>query len=418
MDNLQKKELSVTLPDHLKQMFENSSANLTPIEKDVLKDLLLEYETSFSRNSQDLGQTSIVKHKIETGMAQPIKQRPRRVPQSKREEVSKVIKEMEDQGIIEPSISPWASPIVLVKKKNGETRFCIDYRKLNDVTVKDSHPLPRTDDCLDALSGSVWFSALDLKSGYWQEEDRVKTAFTTSENGFWQFRTMPFGLCNAPATFERLMEHILSGLNRELCLVYLDDIIVTGKSFTEHISNLRKVFNRLKGANLKLNPKKCQLFRKEVKFLGHVVSENGISTDTEKVQAVKEWPTPKTVKEIRSFLGLCSYYRRFIKNFAEIAKPLHQLTEKGKQFLWTEKCEDAFSTLKEKLVSSPILAYPKEEGMFILDTDACDTGIGAVLSQVQEGIEKVIAYYSRTLSKPERRYCVTRKELLAVVAAI
>lgn len=192
MDNLQKKELSVTLTYHLKQMFENSSANLTPIEKDVLKDLLLEYETSFSRNSQDLGQTSIVKHKIETGMAQPIKQRPRRVPQSKREEVSKVIKEMEDQGIIEPSISAWASPIVLVKKKNGETRFCIDYRKLNDVTVKDSHPLPRTDDCLDALSGSVWFSALDLESGYWQEEDIVKTAFTTSENGFWQFRTMPF----------------------------------------------------------------------------------------------------------------------------------------------------------------------------------------------------------------------------------
>lgn len=354
MDNLQRKEIYVTLPDHLKQMFENSSESLTSVEKDILKDLLLEYETSFSTNSQDIGQTSIVKHKIETGMAQPIKQRPKRIPQSKREEVSKVIKEMEDQGIIEPSISPWVSHIVLVKKKNGETRFCIDYRKLNDFTVKDSHPLPRTDDCLDALYGSVWFSALDLKSGYWQasvqEEDKVKTAFTTNGNGFWQFRTMSFGLCNAPATFERLMEHILSGLNRELCLVCLDDIIVTGKSFTEHISNLRKVFDRLKGANLKLNPKKCQLFCKEVKFLGHVVSENGISTDTEKVQAVKEWPTTKTVKDIRSFLGLCSYYRRIIQNFAEIAKPLHQLTEKRKQFLWTEKCESAFSTFKEKLL--------------------------------------------------------------------
>ena len=183
---------------------------------------------------------------------------------------------------------------------------------------------------------------------------------------------MPFGLCNAPATFERLMEQILSGLNRDLCLVYLDDIIVTGKSFTEHIDNMKKVFGRLKEGNLKLNSGKCQLFRKEVKFLGHIVSANGISTDPEKVQAVREWPTPRTVKEVRSFLGLCSYYRKFIKDFAEIAKPLHQLTEKRKQFLWADKRESAFSCLKEKLVTSPILAYPREEGLFVLDTDACD----------------------------------------------
>lgn len=213
---------------------------------------------------------------------------------------------------------------------------------------------------------------------------------------------MPFGLCNAPATFERRMEQILSGLNRDLCLAYLDDIIVTGKSFIEHIDNLKKVFDRLKEGNLELNPGKYQLFCKEVKFLRHIFSTNGISTDPEKVQAVRKWPTPRTVKEVRSFLGLCSYYRKFIKDFAEITNPLHQLTEKRNQFLWTEKCGGAFSCLKEKLVTSTILAYPREEALFVLDTDACDVGIGAVLSQIQDSTEKVIAYFSRYLSKPER----------------
>lgn len=198
------------------------------------------------------------------------------------------------------------------------------------------------------------------------------------------------------------MEQILNRLNRDLCLVYLDDIIVTGKSFIEHIDNLKKVFNRLKKENLELNPGKYLLFCKEVKFLGHLVCANGISTDLKKVQAVRGWPTPRTVKEVRSFLGLYSYYRKFIKDFAEIAKPLHYLTEKRNQFLWTEKCGSVFSCLKEKLVTSTILAYPREESLFVLDTDACDVGRGAVLSQIQDSTEKVIAYFSRYLSKPER----------------
>jgi len=297
----------------------------------------------------------------------------------------------------------------------------VDYRKLNSATVKDSYPLPRIDDSIDALSGSCWFSTLDLASGYWQveveERDRPKTAFTTG-SGLYQFTVMPFGLCNAPATFERLMERVLSGLPWEVCLLYLDDIIVHAKTFKAELERLRSVFARLREAGLKLSPKKCHLFKKRVVFLGHVVSEEGVSTDPEKIKAVCEWPTPTSASTLRSFLGLCSYYRRFVRGFANIAAPLHRLTEKDKAFVWTHECDVAFHRLKQVMSQAPMLAYPTSEGAFVLDTDASNTGIGAVLSQKQGGEERVIAYFSRSLTKSERQYCVTRKELLALVTAV
>ena len=238
----------------------------------------------------------------------------------------KAVTEMLEQGLIEPSTSPWASPIVLAKKKNGSWRFCVDYRKLNDVTRKDSYPLPRIDDTLDRLAGMQWFSTLDLKSGYWQVEmepqDKEKTAFTTG-SGLWQFTVMPFGLCNAPATFERLMDRVLAGLPPETALVYMDDILVPGRTFEKQLDNLERVFQCLRSAKLKLSPKKCHLFQKEVKYLGHVISRNGVSTDPEKVKAVWEWPLPTCTTDVRKFLGLCSYYRRFIPQFVHIAAPLH-----------------------------------------------------------------------------------------------
>ena len=287
----------------------------------------------------------------------------------------------------------------------------MDYRKLNSATVKDSYPLPRIDDSIDALSGSCWFSTLDLASGYWQveveERDRPKTAFTTG-SGLYQFTVMPFGLCNAPATFERLMERVLSGLPWEVCLLYLDDIIVHAKTFKAELERLRWVFARLREAGLKLSPKKCHLFKKRVVFLGHVVSEEGVSTDPEKIKAVCEWPTPTSASTLRSFLGLCSYYRRFVRGFANIAAPLHRLTEKDKAFVWTHECDVAFHRLKQVMSQAPVLAYPTSEGAFVLDTDASNTGIGAVLSQKQGGEERVIAYFSRSLTKSERQYCVTR----------
>ncbi|GBO08307.1 Retrovirus-related Pol polyprotein from transposon 17.6 [Araneus ventricosus] len=315
---------------------------------------------------------------------------------------------MVDNGIIEESSSPWASPILLVEKKDGPTRFCVDYRKQNEIT-KDSYPLPGIDDTLDAWNGSQWFKTLDLKSGYWQveirPEDREKIAFTTG-HGLWQFKVMPFGLCNAPATFERLTETVLRGLSSEDCLVYLDDIIIEGRTFEEHLNNLRKVFQRLQKVNLKLCPKKCKFFQKEVTYLGHVISAEGVKTDPEKIKAVVDWPRLETVHDFRSFLGLCTYYRHFVKNFSTIAKTLHKLTEAKSNFNWTEECEKSFNSLKQGLTSSPILTYPRTDKDFILDTYASNEGIGAVLSQNIGNEERVIAYFSKNLGKPERNYCV------------
>ncbi|GBN30436.1 Retrovirus-related Pol polyprotein from transposon 297 [Araneus ventricosus] len=323
----------------------------------------------------------MTQHRINTGDHPSIKQYPRRLPLARKEEAERLVNEMVENGIIEESSGPWASPIVLVKKKDRSTRFCVDYRKLNEITEKGSYPLPRTDDTLDALNGSQWFTTLDLKRGYWQveirPEDREKTAFTTGQ-GLWQFKVMPFGLCNAPATFERLMETVLRGLSSEAWLVYLDDIIVVGRTFEEHLNNLRKVFQRLQKANLKLNPKKCRFYQKEVAYLGHVISEEGVKTDPEKIKAVVDRPRPDKIHELRSFLGL----------------------------------------LKQALTSAPILTYPRIDKDFILDTDASNEGIGAVLSQNIGNEERVIAYFSKSLGKPERNYCVTRKELLTIFKSI
>ncbi|GFY01978.1 retrovirus-related Pol polyprotein from transposon 412 [Trichonephila clavipes] len=264
------------------------NAELSPEQKSSAERLFQEFEDVFSRNSSDIGHTTVTQHRIDTADHPPIKQHPRRLPFAKQEEVGTLLREMQENDIIEPSSSPWASPIVLVRKKDGSTRFCVDYRKLNDVTKKDSYPLPRIDDTLDTLSGHKWFSTLDLKSGYWQVEihpedrEKKKTAFTSGQ-GLWQFKVMPFGLCNAPATFERLMETVLKSLTFEACLIYLDDVIaIGGRTFEEHLQNIRKVLSKLRDANLKLNPSKCKFFQKEVNYLGHIISAEGVRTDPKK----------------------------------------------------------------------------------------------------------------------------------------
>ena len=242
------------------------------------------------------------------------------------EELEKMI----SQGIVEPSDSLWSAPICLVKKKDGTCHFCVDFRRLNFVTIKDTYPLPRIDDTLDALSGSLWFSTLNLSSGYWQiklsDRSKKKSAFVTPHHGLFHFKVMPFGLTNAPATFQRLMEKVLFGLTPEKFLCYLDDIIIIGSTFEEALENLQIVFQRLREANLKLKPKKCFLFQPKVTYLGHVVSESGISCDPAKIEAVENWPTPANKSEVRSILGLIGYYRKFIVNFSAHASPLTKLT--------------------------------------------------------------------------------------------
>ena len=414
-------EVPMHKQDVLHEMAEQCGVGLTVEEKSQLFHLLLAYADVFADAEDGLGRTRVVKHSIVTGDNPPIKQSCRRAPPSKREHVRQLIQDMLKKDVIQPSSSPWASPVVIVQKKDGSYRFCVDYRKINTITRKDAYPLPRIDDTIEALSGSQWFSTLDLRWGYWQvemsEEDRAKTAFSTHE-GLYEFKVMPFGLCNAPATFQRLMDLVLSGIQWSSCLVYIDDIVIVRKTVQNHLDNLQLVLDRIKRAGLWLKPSKCHLFQKEILYLGHRITRDGVATDPGKIDAVRKWAVPRTVQEVQRFLGLVGYYRKFVSNFAATAKLLYRLTERGREFIWTTECEAAFLKLKSRLVSAPILAFPDFTKIFILDTDASQSGVGAVLSQLHDGQERVVAYASRVLSKAERQYSVTRKELLAVVTFV
>ena len=409
------------VPEHLACLFEKVSPTLTSEQKRKVKEFLVEFQDVFIGPDGKLGRSSIVKHTIDTGDTRPIKIPPRRLPIAQKELVERELDKMLQNDVIEPSTSPWSSPLLLVVKKDGSIRFCVDFRRLNAVTRKDAYPLPKICESLDALSGASWFSTLDLVSGFWQcemhEADKEKTAFSTHK-GLYQFKVLPFGLCNAPASFERLMELVLRGLIWERCLCYIDDVVVFGRTFDSALDNLKIVVSRFREANLKLKPSKCVLFQTEVLFLGHIVNSQGIKCDPQKIESVKNWPVPSSVSEVRSFLGLAGYYRRFIPSFSSIATPLTRLTRKGKRFKWSDACQEAFENLKEKLITAPVLSYPDRDSVFVLDTDASDTGIGAVLSQIQNGEEKVISYASKTLSRSQEKYCTTYKELLAVVSFV
>lgn len=398
-----------------------NESNLSPSQVQSLKSLLQKYSAVFSKHSEDRGRTSIIKHRIRTGDATPVKQRAYRVTPEQRVEIQTQVEKLLKADVIEESYSPWAAPVVLVRKKNGTWRFCLDYRKLNVVTIKDSHPLPRVDDALDALSGSAWFSTMDLQHGYWQveldEKDREKTAFTTG-SGLYHFKVMPMGLTNAPATCQRLMEMVLRGLPWKTCLVYLDDVLIYSRSFSEHLQHLEEILFRFQSSGLKLNPSKCCFARDQVQFLGHVVSKDGIQPDPRNVKSVQDWPIPRSATEVRAFLGLCSYYRKFIRNFAHHSVPLHALTEKNAPFHWTVQCQDAFTYLKHALTNPPVVAFPDFTLPFFLYTDASCSAIGAVLAQRQGHQEKVIAYASHVLTKAERKWSTYDRELWAIVWAV
>ncbi|KAL5503369.1 hypothetical protein EMCRGX_G010306 [Ephydatia muelleri] len=417
--------VSATMPN-----IDLNSSELNNSQRRELEALISEFRDIFVSPGQSLGRTSAIKHSIRVE-GPPVRQPLRRIPYALQDTVRTEVQKMLKEGIIRESSSPWSSPVLMVKKKDGTWRFCVDYRKLNAITHKDAYPLPRIDETLESLSGSQFFTTLDLASGYWQVEveegDKEKTAFSTRD-GHYEFNVMPFGLTNAPATFERLMECVLAGLTYsgslnppeyEQCLVYLDDIVIFSMTFPQHLERLATVFQHLRKAGLTLKPEKCHFAQKEIHYLGHIVSCKGVQADPEKIKAITSYPVPSDIKELRQFLGLSNYYRRFIEHYSDITEPLHKLTRKsGSSYQWTEQCDSAFRVLKQRLTTPPILAYPNFSNPFVLATDASGIALGGILSQTTDGKEQVIAYWSRQMNNAERRYSTIEREALAVVAAV
>src|SRR6266536_1664007 len=404
----------------------NPDLHLGPIthnQQNAFHQLLENYKDICAKSQTDIGQTNVIRHKIITRNAPPIAQPPYRCNPINKEFLQNEILKLEEQGLVRKSVSPWASPIVIVEKKGGEKRLCIDYRKVNAVTKADAYPLPRIDDILESFSSANWFTTLDLASGYWQvameEDDVEKTAFITPF-GLYEWMVMPFGLSYAPGTFQRLMNRILQEYLGKFVVVYLDDVIIYSKgSLEDHLDHIRQVFETLRRVNLKIKLKKCYFCLPNIHFLGHIVGRNGIRPDPDKIEKVKNFPVPNNLTELRAALGLFSYYRKFIKDFSRIAKPITSLLKKDIPFKWTQKHQTAFNNLKERLTLAPILSYPDFELPFILYTDASGTGLGAVLSQKQkDGKEHVISYASRSLNVYEQNYSVTDQECLAIVWAL
>ena len=407
------------LPEHLRAMYDNAKKRLSTEQAEKLCTILVMFADVFAKNDLDLGKFTAIVHRIRTGESLPIKAGLRRTPLGFESAERATLDSMLGAGVIEPSQSEFAAAPVLVRKRDKSWRYCIDYRALNSATIRDVYPLPLIEECIDCLAGKKWYCALDMNSGYWQipldEKDKHKTAFLT-KYGLFQFTRMPFGLTNAPATFQRMVNSVLSGLIWSAVIVYLDDINVVGEEFDDTLANLVEVLTRFRQYGLKLKPRKCELFTQEVKFLGRKVNPSGIQVTDDHVKAVLEWPIPTCCKELESFLGFVNYHRSFITGLAGRAAILYELTgTPKKKWTWSEKHTRAFEELKKAVTSAPVLAFPNSEDHFILDTDASDFAIGAELSQVQQGVERTISYASKSLPALMRNYCTTRKELLAVL---
>ncbi len=417
----------------VREQIDSLDLSVLPIaDQAKVRALLMSYESVFSTHEGDLGCTGLLSHDIPLVDPTPIRQRHRRIPPSEYEVVKAHINQLLEAQIIRESSSPYASPIVLVRKKDGSLRLCVDYRRLNANTRKDAFPLPRIEETLDSLTGAQWFSTMDLASGYNQvpvtEGDKYKTAFCTPF-GLFEWNRMPFGLCNAPSTFQRLMQRLFGDHQGQSLLLYLDDIVVFSASVDQHLFRMEVVLNRLLKEGLKAKLGKCSFFQRKVRYLGHVVSSEGVATDPSKIEAVTQWRCPNTTGEVRSFLGFASYYRRFVEGFAKIAAPLHGLvakltnpkrrrcTEQDFADAWSMPCQQSFEELKRRLSVAPVLAYADFSLPFILEVDASYGGLGAVLSQEQGGKVRPIAYASRGLRPTERQmdnYSSMKLEFLAL----
>lgn len=376
-------------------------------------------------SSKAPGRTTMIEHFIDTGDARPTKQRQYPISPALQKFLYEEIDEMLRNGVIERSSSPWSSPILMVRKQDGSYRMCFDGRKLNQVTVKDSYPLPLIDSILSKLGEATYISSLDITKAFWnvplEESSKVKTAFQVHGKGLFQFKMMPFGLCNSAQTMQRLMDMVLGPELDPYVFCYLDDIIVVSKDLQEHFEILREVCRRLRNSGLSINLEKCQFCRQSLSFLGFVIDQNGLRTDPNKVESILQTPVPTNTTEVRSLIGILTWYRRFIPDFSTISTPITNLIKGGKKGIpikWTEEAQKAFETLKERLVSAPVLASPKWDEKFYIQTDASDVGLGAVLFQEIAGEEHPICYASRKLSKAEKKYSVTERECLAVLFGV
>lgn len=400
--------------------------NINQQQLTSLLDMLHNFKDSFAINPDQPGNVpeSVAVHTIDTGDAKPINIGPRRASPAQRKAITEHIKSMLEAGIIEESRSPWAAPVLLVPKPTvdgvAKFRFCVDYRSLNQVTRKEVFALPRIDDCIDGLGGSMWLSTLDMASGYFQvpmeESSKEKTAFITYD-GQYQFTKMSFGLVNAPSTYQRMMQAVLAGLQWKCLQVYLDDIIIASATFQEHLTDLTATLSRLENSGLKLKASKCEFCCSEVKYLGHLITREGVKANPEKIEKVKNWVTPTSSAELEAFVGLAGYYRKLIKDFAAREAPLRDVL-KVKPFLMSSNAIEAFEDLKEALSKNPVLTLPDFSGnsKFEVHTDASDRGISAVLTQISnEGKEQVVQYASRMLTKTELKWHTQEKEALAIV---
>ncbi|KAK7915940.1 hypothetical protein WMY93_011701 [Mugilogobius chulae] len=368
------------------------------------------------------GFTSLVQHKIRLKKDAPVRQRSYRIPERLVPVLQKEIMLMLELGIIEVSSSEWCSPIVLVPKKDGSLRFCIDFRYLNAISNFDPYPMPRIDDLLEKVGGAAFITTLDLSKGYWQlalaPEAKELTAFRTPF-GMYQFKVMPFGLQGAPATFQRLMDHVLRDVS-DFSAAYLDDVVIYSSSWEDHLCHLQEVLQRIRAAGLTINPRKCSLAHREVQYLGYTIGYGKIKPQVEKMEAIRSFPVPTTKRKVRGFIGLVGWYRKFVPHFSERSAVLTNLTKKNvpNKVRWTEECEQAFNDLKEAVCTEPVLASPDFSQPFILQTDASQTGLGAVLLQEREGERRPVVFLSRRLLDRETRYSTVEKECLGVKWAV
>ena len=415
--------------------FDELASRLTTSQLADARSFVKRWAHMFSSHDLDIGRTSVVKHRIDLLDDQPFKDRSRRIPPAMFEEVRQHLQTLLDNDVIRESTSPWSSNMVLVRKKDGRLRLCVDYRRLNSQSKLDSYNILSIDEILDTLGGNRWFSSLDLCSGYHQveieEEHKERTAFQAGPLGFYEYNRMPFGLTNSPATFQRLMDRVLGDLYNRGCISFLDDCLAYSIQWQTHLSILEECMTRLQKANLKLRGKKCELFRNQLLYLGHRLSEEGIQVDDAKLEPVKSWPTPSNVKQLQQFLGFVGFYRKFIQDFAKIAQPLFHLlggrpskANKAKpskptpEWDWGATQNAAFHKLKQALLTPPILAYPDFKKPFLLRTDASKQGLGAVLYQEQDGKDRVISYASRSLKPAELNYSGHKLEFTALRWAI